>query len=303
MKVAIVSLKTISLKTVVIYVVALVVVVYMAAPYGWLLVGSFMTEAESLSVPPHFLPQNPTLDNYRAFFDPEARRARAEASRVSTSQAGEPENIPRSILNSAIVASGTAFLALFFGTMAAYSFVRLQFRGSRTLMTSYLLTRMVPGVCLIVPIFVAVQAMHLVDTLIALIMLETAGVLPISVWILASYFQTIPRDLEDAARVDRCGWVRMMLRVFLPLAVPALAAVGIAVFIWSWQSFLVALIITSTMASKTAPVVISEFVTVVAIDWSLMFTAGVLAVLPPVLLALLFQRLIIQGLVAGALKG
>jgi multiple sugar transport system permease protein len=297
----------ISWKTVITYVLALLVVVYMVAPFGWLVVSSFMTEAEANSVPTHFLPQNPTLDNYLVFLFPQTYGAQVGGSHQTTTRgavAGRaPERLPRSILNSTIVACIATLINLIFGSMAAYSFTRLRFQGSRTLMISYLITRMVPLIVIIIPIFIVANGLHMTDSLISLSILEAAAALPFTVWILKSYFQTIPRDLEDAARIDRCNWIQMMLKVFLPLAKPGLTSAGICVFIWAWQDFLGALVLTNTMASKTATTVAAEFVSMMDIDRSLLVTAGVLTVLPPIILALLFQRLIVQGLVAGAIKG
>ena len=300
-------LRLISWKSVFTYLLAGLLIVWMLAPFSWLVVSSFMTEAEALSVPTHFIPENPTLDNYLVFFFPDTLGAQKGGSHQTVSRAevagGAPRRMPRSIVNSAIVASGVTLLNLVFGSMAAYAFARLRFRGSRFLMTSYLVTRMVPLITIIIPIFELATRLHLTDKLLSLILLDGAAALPFSVWILMSYFRTIPQELEDAARVDRCNWLHMMRKVFLPLAKPGLASAGICSFIWAWQDFLGALILTNTLASKTAPAVAAEFVSMMDIERSLLVTAGVLSVIPPVTLALLFQRLIVQGLVAGAMKG
>jgi len=294
-------------KTLATYALVVLIVLYMLAPFAWLVISSFMTEAEANSVPTHFLPQQPTLNNYLVFFFPQTYGAQSGGSHQTMTRAAvagrAPERLPRSIANSAVVACTATLVNLVFGSMAAYSFARLRFRGSRPLMIGYLITRMVPLITIIIPIFVVVQRLHMGDSLLTLAILEAAASLPFSVWILKSYFQTIPRDLEDAARVDRCNWLQMMFRVFLPLARPGLASAGICCFIWAWQDFLGALILTNTMASKTAPTVVAEFVSMMDIERSLLVTAGVLAVIPPVVMALLFQRLIVQGLVAGAIKG
>lgn len=281
-------------RTIIVYVFALLASAYLLAPFSWMVLTSFMEEAEVISVPPHLIPHRPTLANYLAFINPKERILFA---------ARAVEHTPRALVNSALVAFSVAFLNLILGTMAAYSFTRLRFPGSRSLLLFYLASRMVPAVAIIIPMYLLIRRFGLIDHPAAIILAHTTFTLPFTIWILKSYFQTIPRDLEDAARVDRCTWLGMMLRVFLPVAAPGLVAAGMFAFMSSWNEFLYAVLFTSTMRSRTIPVVVSEFATDARVEASLMVTAGVLAVIPPLLLALLFQRLIIQGLVSGAVKG
>ena len=276
------------------YALALVAAVYLVAPFSWLVITSFMTEGEARSIPPHFLPHQPTLQNYLTFVQPGGRVLYAQRA---------VEYTPRAILNSAIVAFSVAILNLVLGAMAAYSFARLDFRGNHLLLTFYLISRMVPAVAIMIPMYILVKRFGLLDQPLSLILAYLAFTLPFTIWILKSYFQTIPRDLEDAARIDRCTWVGMMLRVFLPVASPGLVAAGMFAFMTSWNEFLYALLFTSTIKSLTAPVIASWFATDMRIEYTFMMTGGVLTVVPPLVLALLFQRLIIQGLVSGSVKG
>ncbi len=281
-------------RTVALYALALLVGIYLVAPFSWLVITSFMTEAEAQSVPPHFFPHQPTMQNYLTFVSPGGRALYAQRA---------VEYMPRAILNSAIVAFSVALLNLVLGTMAAYSFARLDFRGNRLVLMFYLISRMVPAVAIMIPMYILVRSFGLLDRPPALILVHLTFTLPFTIWILKSYFQTIPRDLEDAARIDRCTWVGMMLRVFLPVAAPGLVAAGMFAFMTSWNEFLYALLFTSTIRSLTAPVVASWFATDMRIEYTFMMTGGVLTVIPPLVLALLFQRLIIQGLVSGSVKG
>ena len=162
---------------------------------------------------------------------------------------------------------------------------------------------MVPALAIMVSLYLVFQTLGLLDTLLALILSYLTFTVPYSVWIMASYFRSIPRDLEDAARVDRCNWINMMLRVFLPVASPGLVACAMFAFMSSWGEFLYALLFTSTMNSKTMPIIIASFVTDVDTSPVLMNAGGVLAVIPPLVLALIFQRLIVSGITAGAVKG
>ncbi len=271
------------------------VAVYFLAPFSWLLLTSFMREREALSVPPHWVPHEPTLANYQAFFNPTGTRS------IYGSRAAE--NTLPAIRNSVIAATGTAAVNLLLGTLAGYSFARLRFRGRILLMFFYLGSRMVPGIALIIPLYLVIQTFGLLDNLLALIVTYLTFTLPFTIWLLKSYFQGIPRELEEAALVDGCTWPRMVVRVLLPAAVPGLVAACMFAFMTAWNDYLYAVILTSSMASKTAPVVVAGFATDVTTERTLMATGGVLAVIPPLVLAFAFQRLIIQGLLSGSVKG
>lgn len=268
---------------------------YLLAPVAWMVLLSIMTQAEALSVPPHWIPDNPTLDNYAAFFHPSEAQALIGADAIAA--------MPGAVLNSLIVGISVAVANVVIGSMAAYSFARLRFQGSGVLMTAYLVSRMVPAVGIMIPLYVVMQTLGLLNNLGSLILVETAETLPFSIWLLAGYFRTIPRDLEDAARIDRCTWFRAMIKVFLPLAAPCLVATAVFGFMSSWGSFLYPLLFTSGPAKATMPVIISNFATDLKVDYGLLATSGVFAILPPFLLALWFQRWIVSGVTSGAVKG
>jgi len=276
---------------------SIVFILWIVLPFGWVVLTSLMTEVESLSVPPHWIPDYVTLDNYIAFVDPTILGSQRLAG------GGAAQGAPRAMLNSTIVALSVAVLNMIIGSLAGYAFARLNFRGSATLLLVYLATRMVPALAIMVSLYLMFQTFGLLDTLLALILSYLTFTVPYSVWIMASYFRTIPRDLEDAARVDRCNWINMMLRVFLPVASPGLVACAMFAFMSSWGEFLYALLFTSTLNSRTMPILIAGFVTDVTVSPTLMNAGGVLAVLPPLVLALIFQRLIVSGITAGAVKG
>jgi len=276
---------------------SIVFMLWIVLPFAWVVLTSLMTEAESLSVPPHWIPDYITFDNYLAFFDPSILGTQQLAG------GGAAQGAPRAMLNSAVVATSVAFLNMIIGSLGGYAFARLNFRGSATLLLVYLATRMVPALAIMVSLYLIFQTLGVLDSLFALILSYLTFTVPYSVWIMASYFRTIPRDLEDAARVDRCNWINMMLRVFLPVASPGLVACAMFAFMASWGEFLYALLFTSTLNSRTMPIVIASFVTDVTASPTLMNAGGVLAVLPPLLLALIFQRLIVSGITAGAVKG
>lgn len=272
----------------------LLVAVYILAPFCWLLLTSFMHEQDALSVPPQWIPKNPTLSNYMTFLDPAGTRA------IVGSRAAE-QTFP-GMVNSLIAASGTAVLNLVLGTLAGYSLARFRFRWRGSLLGLYLGSRMLPGIALIVPLYLTIKNFGLLDHLSALIVTYVSFTLPFTIWLLKNYFQTIPRSLEEAAFMDGCSWLQMMWRVLLPAAFPGLIAAGMFAFMTAWNDYLFAVILTSTTAAKTLPVVVAGFATDVTTERTLMATSGVLAIIPPLVLAFVFQRLIVQGLTSGAVK-
>ena len=273
----------------------LLVAVFFLAPFSWLVLTSFMHETDAMAVPLRLLPARPTLENYATFVAPSGTRS------IVGSRAAE--NTMPGIWNSMVAATGTAVLNLVLGVLAGYSFARLRFPGRTAVLFLYLGSRMVPGIALIVPLYLVIQRAGLLDTLLALVVTYLTFTLPFTIWLLKSYFQGIPRELEEAALVDGCGFWRMMGRVLLPAAAPGLVAAAMFAFMTAWNDYLFAVILTSSMAAKTAPVVVAGFATDVTTERTLMAAGGVLAVVPPLVLAFLFQRLIVQGLVSGAVKG
>ncbi|MBI3456903.1 MAG: carbohydrate ABC transporter permease [Candidatus Rokubacteria bacterium] len=280
-----------------VYGLALLAAFYLAAPFYWLVASSFMYDAEAVSIPVHLVPEKPTLEHWRDYLFPKPPTERANIG------AATARVYRRGIFNSLVVASWVTLANLVFGTLAAYSLVRLRLIGVSALMLFYLGSRSVPAVAILIPMFILVQEFGLLDTRLAVILAHITFTLPFTIWILRGYFQTVPIDLEEAARVDGCGRIQALVRVFLPVAVPGLVAAGIFSFMLSWVEFLFALLFTATDKAKTVTVMASAFTSDVDVSWTVIATGGVLAVLPPLLLVLMFQKYIIAGLVGGAVKG
>jgi multiple sugar transport system permease protein len=268
---------------------------YLALPVVWLVRTSLMAEIDAMSVPPRIIPEKVSWEAYALLFNASASRPLIGVQEIY-------EVLP-SLGNSTLVAVSVAFLNLLFGAPAAYALARLTFAANRWFLFLYVLTRMVPLVALMIPLYLVVRSIGLLNTRTALIVVHTALTLPFTVWLLKEYFSTVPRDLEDAARVDRCNWLRMMLYVLLPVAAPGLIAASMFAFMFSWNEFLFALLFTNTIASKTVTVAVAGFISDLSLPRTVVAAAGVLALLPPVFVALLLQRQITQGLVAGAVKG
>lgn len=276
------------------YVAAAAILLYTLAPFTWMIISSFQTEREIISVPPHWIPRESTLANYRnIFFEP------PKGVFVPSSA---KEMLP-AIRNSIAVGFAVVTLNLLLAGPAAFALARFKLRFRDALVYTVLGSRIVPDIVLIIPFYLFMQTLALTDTLTSLIVSYVGITLPFTIFILVGYFETIPEDLAKAARVDGCNRLQALLRVILPLSGPALVAAAVFTFITCWNEFLFAFMLTQTEASKTVTVVLSNFTTDVTVDFALMNAAGVIAVVPPVVLALLFRRFVVSGLVTGAVKG
>ncbi|HEU5011660.1 MAG TPA: carbohydrate ABC transporter permease [Roseiflexaceae bacterium] len=273
----------------------LLLVIYLAftlLPLLWLFLSTIQTQASLLRVPPHIIPDGLTAANYIDIFKPAAF---GENSGQST--------FLLAIRNSVIVSLGTTAVAMVFGTTAAYAFARFNIPRKRALLLAVLGSQLLPPVSLIIPLFRMMKSAGLLDTLLALILAYSTFSLPFVVWIMVSYFQSVPLELEEAARIDGASRFQSFIRVALPLAAPGLAATSIFTLLNAWDEFFFALIFTSTYSAKTVPVALAEFIGRHSVNWGLLVTGGFIASLPPIVLSLLFYRYIVSGLAAGGLKG
>ena len=288
----------------IIYVCAIIVALAFLAPFGWLVIASLQKEADLLSVPPHIIPKDPTLITYQKLLRGQRLEADMQAEGVRTySVPREAKLFPTALGNSFIVSASTTILCLIVGSLSAYSMARLNFKGGSILLLVILATRMVPGLTLVIPFFLLGKSLGLLDSKIALIIVYSTFTLPYTIWILKAFFETIPPDIEDAARIDGCTRFQAFWRIILPVAQSGLVGAAIFIFMLAWNEFFFALILTNTESAFTVPVISGMFATELDIDYSLMLTSGVLAVIPPVLFTFIFQRFIITGLAAGSVKG
>lgn len=279
------------LANVALYGAVILVCVWVLAPFAWLVISSVSTRAQLTSIPLQWIPERLNLDEYRGVF-----MGGEGATSVHRS-------LRRGSVNSLLVAGGATLISLVAGSLAAYAVTRLRFRLQGSFLATMLATQLLPTVVLIIPMYMVFRNLRLLDTPFALMLADIAIILPLIIWILKGYFEGIPEELEDAARIDGCTRAGALVRVVLPLSRPGLAASGMFAFIIAWNEFFTAFILSATLDSKTLSVIVAEFSSKVGVDYVAMSTAGVLTSLPPVLLALFFQRYIIQGLTAGAVKG
>jgi ABC-type glycerol-3-phosphate transport system permease component len=207
------------------------------------------------------------------------------------------------IRNSLVVAGTTTLFCVIVGSLAAYALARLEMKGKSAILGLILAVSMFPQIAIVSPLFLLLRALGLIDTYPGLILPYLTFAMPLTVWLLVGYFRQIPPDLEEAARVDGATRWQVFTRVVLPLAVPGLAATAILTFLYCWNEFLFALSFTLGPERHTVPVAIALFRGQYQVPWGQVLAAAVVATAPVAVLVLLFQRRIVQGLTAGALKG
>lgn len=287
---------------------SLILVVAVLAPIGWLVSSSVQNEAEIVSVPPHWIPENPTLRNFEAIFTAGDEKVTYDTRSTKDPSAGNyipstARNLLPAMRNSFVVSALVVILNLLVGIPAAYAMAKIRFIGRSASVYFILATRVIPDIALVVPFFLVIKHLGLLDNIMSLVITYLAITVPFTVFILIQYFEGLPDELDKAARVDGCSRFQTLTRVFLPLAMPSLVAVILFAFLTSWNEFLLALMFTQTSASQTLPIVLASFTSDFTISFSFINAAGLLAIVPPVLVAIVFERYIVSGLTAGAVKG
>ena len=267
------------------YTFVLIAIVAALAPVYWMITISLKSEVDQFAVPPRWFNFTPTLVHYKDAF-------------LSRS-------FGQYLLTSAIVAVMSTVFALVLGTLAAYALARfrLPHKLDTRLALWILSTRMFPPIVTAVPLFLMLRDVHLLNTKASLIIVYTAFNLPFVVWMMRGFFIEVPREMEEAARVDGDSRVGALWRVVLPMVVPGLAATAVFCLIMSWNEFLFALVLTQTDAAMTLPVGIAGRVTQYEIKWGVMSAAGVVAMMPILIFAMAVQRYLVRGLSLGAVKG
>jgi multiple sugar transport system permease protein len=275
--------------TIFIHVAAIAVSIAFLAPFAWLAIASVSSQGDLLALPLRWIPRHISFDRYHQIFSSSGNTIFA--------------NFRQSLLNSLIVASATVAISTVVGVLGAYAFARVRFRGARVTLLAFLATYMVPPIALVIPLYLIMVRLHLLDSKLGLIIVYCSFATPFVLWTMGNYFQSIPLELEEAAQIDGCTRVGALCRVILPIARPGLLSTMLLGFLIAWDEFLYALIFTSTTNAKTIPVAIAEFAGRYTTDFGLQAAGGLIAAVPPVLLAVVFQRYIVGGLSAGAVKG
>jgi ABC-type glycerol-3-phosphate transport system permease component len=254
----------------------------MITPFVYMIATSFKPNALVLEIPPKFLPSHPTTSNY--------------------TDAWTSNQFGRYFLNSVMVAAATTFLSVWLSSMMAYAFARFRFPGRTLLFGCLLIGLMVPTMMLIIPQFLLAKNLSLLNSLWGLVFFYVGGTLALNTFLLRSFFQDIPRELEEAMVVDGAGPWKRYLRLILPLSRPALATVAIFSFLASWDEFVWALTVINDPSKRTLPIAIALFQGEHSTSWGLVFAASAIAIVPVIAIFVAFQRQFVSGLASGALK-
>jgi multiple sugar transport system permease protein len=275
---------------------AFLLIVFIVGPLIWVAVASIQGENELLRKPPRIIPQNPTLDNYNYVFTGKIPTSYEVKGQLRSRISQEARLIPAALKNSFIVATAVMGINLIFGTLGAYTFSRLRFRGKVATFNFFLGSRLIPVIAVAIPYYVIIQTMGLLDTYLSLILVYLALTLPFTIWFLTLYFNGIPEDFEDAALIDGCSRFQALVRVVLPMSLPGLVAAAAFAFMTSYNEFLFARFLTQSISTQTGPVIIAAIAGNPDASYTLISVAITLGLIPPLILALVLRRWLTEGL-------
>jgi ABC-type glycerol-3-phosphate transport system permease component len=252
-------------------------------PLIWIFKMSVITRSELFQSPPTLLPNTTNGSEYAQIFGDAA--------------------FQQALINSVIISGVTTVICLFFGSIAAYAIARLRFGFKGIIMTLILAISFFPGVAIIAPLFIQFSTFGIIDTLASVIITDVVFALPLTVWLLVAFFRELPRDLEEAAKVDGATTIQAFRKVIVPLAAPGVFTTAILTFIFAWNEFLFATTFLLTPETQPVTVVIPNFASQYTTDYGAQAAAAVVVTVPLVIMVLIFQRRIVSGLTAGAVKG
>ena len=271
-------------KKIILYFFVILTMAFFLFPFYWIVMTSIQPKDQLYAPTPNFIPKNVNLENYRNILG---------AGKV---------NIAIALKNSLIVAVSVTVVCIVFGNFAAYAFARLRFKGSNVMFFGLIFAEMLPPVALLIPFYLLFKQIGLTNTLQGLVVMQTSWLLPIVTWILYSYFKTIPKDLEDSARIDGASKVGALMRIIVPVSLPGIVSSGVICFVFSMGEFMGAMALVNVTRFHTLPLALAQFVTKYSIEYGKITASAVLAIIFPVIFVLIFQRYIVKGLTAGAVK-
>jgi multiple sugar transport system permease protein len=275
---------------------SVLVLLYLLAPIYWVMISGFQREVSLQDRPPHFIltPEIFTLNHYSFLFTgvvPEDSSVMLQSMYTMSGTLVYP-----SIINSLIIASAVTVVNILLGFPAGHIYARQQFRGKNASMLFLLATRLLPSISIVIPVYMVFLRLKLIDTKIGLILLYSAITLPFTIWILQAYFKNIPVEYEEAARMDGCGYLKTLVRVVLPISRSGIIAAAIFTFMTSYGEFVFATILTQTLKSRTQTAVLAALTQGMSSSRGMIAAAATLTILPPMLIAIVFRKHIIEGL-------
>lgn len=270
------------------YILALVLfLIFTVGPFIWTFILSVTPDYSMFSPDSNLLPDRIIWDNYRELFSGGQRGARFFTG----------------MFNSLRAAAITLVIGIPVALMSAYALGRMQFRGRKAIKNILLITMVIPVMATIIPLYRMFADARLLDNIFWLSVVYVSSYLPLAVWLLSNYFATIPKELEEAALIDGCGRTATFFRIMLPLSAPIILSISLIMFLNTWSQFQIPLILASSMETKPMAIVVSEFVTKDTIQYGLVAAAGMIALIPPALAALVFRKYLVSGMMKGSVKG
>ena len=273
----------------VLYVFALLIfLIFYLGPFIWTFIISITPDSMVLEKSLNFLPDNTTLKNYLLLFDISSRQGKLLFSGM------------RNAIYASFV---TIVLCIPMALLSAYALSRFKFFGKDFIKNSLLITMAIPVMATIIPIYKMFMQLKLLNNMYALSLVYVTSYLPVIVWLISNYFSSIPRDLDEAAMVDGCTKTEALIYVVLPLSYPIIASAVLIIFLSTWSQFQIPLILASNNDTKPIAIITSEFITKDTVHYGLTAAAGILAIIPPALLALVFRKFLVSGIMKGSVKG
>lgn len=271
--------------------VLLFFILWTVGPILWSFSISITPASDTMVSPAPVFPKNPSMENYTKLL-----AVNGGASRESTL-------FKTGLINSVMESFAVVLIGIPICAAGAYALARLRFKGRRAINFLLRATLVIPVFSTIVPLFKWYSKIGWIDSFLGLILVYISSMLPLIVWLIENYFESLPKELEEAAYIDGCNSFQVLTRVFLPISYPIIFSAVLMMFITTWNQYIIPLILAPSLNTKPIAVIISEFVTKNTINYGLMNAGGLVAVIPPVIAALVFKRFLIGGLTAGAVKG
>ncbi len=271
------------LKKIMVYLIIVVGAIGMFVPFLYMVSTSLKEHAYSIQFDPGIIPTNPSINNYQ--------------------YAWQLSNFQIYFKNSLFITLTSVFFVVLFSSMMAYAFARFEFPGREIIFFSILLVIMIPGMVGIIPQFLLAKTLGLRNSLWGLIIFYVATSVPFNTFLLRGFFETLPRELEDAVLIDGGNYFTIFFRLVLPLSTPALATVSILSFLGFWDEYILALTFIDDVSKRTLPIAIALLHGQYGTDWGLVFAASLIAVIPVIVVFVSLQRYFVGGIVAGAVKG
>lgn len=276
-------MKSKTLKNVLVYALFAIVFLIFVLPIYWAILISLKPRTEMFIAPPKWFTLKPTLMHYIHVL--------------------KYTRIPIAFRNSVILSGSSVLISVLLSTSAAYGFSRCSFKGSSGILLGLVISRMLPISILIIPIYVLINNLGLYDTFLGVIVIYTGLNIPFSIWIMKGFYDSIPRELDEAGVIDGCGTFQIFSRILLPLTRPGLIAIAIFAYFTCWNEFLLSLVLTSSEYIKPISQALYGFISEQGVNWGNMMSSASLAMIPPALLFLIFQKQFISGITGGAVKG